>query len=165
MVRAEGYAFAHVYTKSIPVRLSADEIDEENCLPGAGSNMLRRSGAMSIRWLTNQEPTIRPPPPDDSVQSKLQRRPSSIFARSYRPCCLLIVIGMLFITGSLVPAVWRAVGRDGICGVFSLAQYILPWGCWLLGVWSLDIAVNASVDQRQYMSLWCKGDTKSFSGS
>lgn len=55
------------------------------------------------------------------------------FARSIRPCHIFIFLGVLTILGSLIPAIWRSVARDDISGGFSLAQYILGVGVFVIG--------------------------------
>lgn len=53
--------------------------------------------------------------------------------RSIRTCHIFIFLGFLTIVGSLVPAIWRSVARDDISGGFSLAQYILGVGVFVIG--------------------------------
>lgn len=53
--------------------------------------------------------------------------------RSIRPCYVLIFLGLLTILGSLVPAVWRSISHNDISGGFSLAQYILGVGVFVIG--------------------------------
>ena len=54
-------------------------------------------------------------------------------AKSIRPCYILMFLGFLTILGSLIPAIWRSVARDDISGGFSLAQYILGVGVFVIG--------------------------------
>ena len=49
------------------------------------------------------------------------------------PCYLLIFLGFLTIVGSLVPGLWRASSRNDLSGGFSLAQYILGVGIFVVG--------------------------------
>ena len=53
--------------------------------------------------------------------------------RRYRPCYLLISLGLLSIIGSLAPALWRAMARKDVSGAFTLAQYILAVGIFVVG--------------------------------
>ena len=53
--------------------------------------------------------------------------------RSIRPCYVLIFLGLLTIVGSLVPALWRSISHNDIAGGFSLAQYILGVGVFVIG--------------------------------
>lgn len=55
------------------------------------------------------------------------------FTRSIRTCHIFIFLGFLTILGSLVPAIWRSVARNDISGGFSLAQYILGVGVFVIG--------------------------------
>ena len=50
-----------------------------------------------------------------------------------RTCHILIFLGFLTILGSLIPALWRSVARNDIQGGFSLAQYILGVGVFIIG--------------------------------
>ena len=49
------------------------------------------------------------------------------------PCYLLIFLGVLTVIGSLVPGLWRAISRNDLSGGFSLAQYILGVGIFVVG--------------------------------
>lgn len=53
--------------------------------------------------------------------------------RSVRPCYTLIALGILTIVGSLAPAIWRSAKRNDLSGGFSLAQYILGAGVFIIG--------------------------------
>ena len=50
-----------------------------------------------------------------------------------RPCYILIILGFLSIVGSLAPAIWRANVQDDLSGGFTLAQYILGVGIFVVG--------------------------------
>lgn len=50
-----------------------------------------------------------------------------------RTCLILAFFGFLTILGSLIPALWRSVARNDIQGGFSLAQYILGVGVFIIG--------------------------------
>ena len=58
---------------------------------------------------------------------KNEKRPS------IPPCYLLIFLGFLTVIGSLVPGLWRASSRNDLSGGFSLAQYILGMGIFIVG--------------------------------
>ena len=50
-----------------------------------------------------------------------------------RLCHIIILLGLLTIVGSLVPAFWRSTARNDISGGFSIAQYILAVGVFVVG--------------------------------
>ena len=56
-----------------------------------------------------------------------------LFSETIKPCHVLIFLGFLTILGSLIPALWRSVARHDIQGGFSLAQYILGVGVFVVG--------------------------------
>ncbi len=58
---------------------------------------------------------------------KTKKRPS------IPPCYLLIFLGLLTVIGSLIPGLWRANSRNDLSGGFSLAQYILGVGIFVVG--------------------------------
>ena len=53
--------------------------------------------------------------------------------RGLRPCHTIILLGLLTIISSLVPAFWRSTARNDISGGFSIAQYILAVGVFVVG--------------------------------
>ncbi len=53
--------------------------------------------------------------------------------RNIRICYTLIFLGLLTIIGSLVPAVWRSIHSNDLSGGFTLAQYILGVGMFVIG--------------------------------
>ena len=55
------------------------------------------------------------------------------FRRKIRPCYVLLALGVLTIVGSLTPALWRSMDRDDLSGGFTLAQYILGVGVFVVG--------------------------------
>ena len=55
------------------------------------------------------------------------------FLNLLRTCHTLIFLGFLTILGSLIPALWRSVARNDIQGGFSMAQYILGVGVFVIG--------------------------------
>lgn len=52
---------------------------------------------------------------------------------SIPPCYLLIFLGLLTVIGSLVPGLWQARSRNDLSGGFTLAQYILGVGIFVVG--------------------------------
>ena len=58
------------------------------------------------------------------------------FWKTIRTCHFLIFLGFLTVLGSLIPALWRSVVRHDIQGGFSLAQYILGVGVFVVGCMS-----------------------------
>ena len=53
--------------------------------------------------------------------------------RKIRPCYVLLALGVLTIVGSLTLALWRSMDRDDLSGGFTLAQYILGVGVFVVG--------------------------------
>ena len=49
------------------------------------------------------------------------------------PCYVLIFLGLLTVIGSLLPGIWRASSSNDLSGGFSLAQYILGVGIFIVG--------------------------------
>ena len=66
--------------------------------------------------------------PHDLEKAQQARRQQVI-----RPCYIIILLGLLTIVGSLVPAFWRSIARNDISGGFSIAQYILAVGVFVVG--------------------------------
>ena len=60
-------------------------------------------------------------------KKKTKKRPS------IPPCYLLIVLGLLTVIGSLLPGLWQASSRNDLSGGFTLAQYILGVGIFVVG--------------------------------
>ena len=52
---------------------------------------------------------------------------------SIPPCYLLIFLGLLTVIGSLVSGLWQASSRNDLSGGFTLAQYILGVGIFVVG--------------------------------
>ena len=50
-----------------------------------------------------------------------------------RACYIFILLGVFTIVGSLASALWRSIDRDDVSGGFSLAQYILGVGVFVIG--------------------------------
>lgn len=65
---------------------------------------------------------------DDSVANFIYR-----LRRKIRPCYVLLALGVLTVVGSLTPALWRSIDRDDLSGGFTLAQYILGVGVFVVG--------------------------------
>ena len=53
--------------------------------------------------------------------------------KSIPPCYVLIFLGILTVIGSLLPGLWRASSRNDLSGGFTLAQYILGVGIFVVG--------------------------------
>ncbi len=66
--------------------------------------------------------------PHDPEKVQQTRRQQGI-----RPCHIIILLGLLTIVSSLVPAFWRSTARNDISGGFSIAQYILAVGVFIVG--------------------------------
>ena len=66
--------------------------------------------------------------PHDPEKAQETRRQQRI-----RPCHVIILLGLLSIVGSLVPALWRSSARNDIAGGFSMTQYILAVGIFVVG--------------------------------
>ena len=54
-------------------------------------------------------------------------------ALKIRACYIFILLGVFTIVGSLASALWRSIDRDDMSGGFSLAQYILGVGVFVIG--------------------------------
>ncbi len=76
------------------------------------------------RWPYSEQYTI--------LQKSLRLRFRRL-VKLIRTCHILIFLGFLTILGSLAPALWRSVARNDIQGGFSLAQYILGVGVFVIG--------------------------------
>lgn len=83
-------------------------------------------------WLPFSELAVGPHTQYSHVQHSSTAKVRRI-AKSIRPCYIFIFLGFLTILGSLIPAIWRSVARDDISGGFSLAQYILGVGVFVIG--------------------------------
>lgn len=87
--------------------------------------------------------TTHAPQPPTAILDNLQETESPFIATSHttniekwssiRPCYLLIFLGLLTVIGSLLPGLWRAISRNDLSGGFSLAQYILGVGIFVVG--------------------------------
>ena len=101
-------------------------------LPQPGSKCLvqdaEQSNTLSSAFITNSNTPRR------SLLTKVPSRLSYRGAwRNIPTCYTLIAFGLLTIIGSLVPAVWRSIHSNDISGGFTLAQYILGVGVFVIG--------------------------------
>ncbi|MCJ1458337.1 hypothetical protein MMC28_008708 [Mycoblastus sanguinarius] len=107
-------------------------------VPGATSEAFPASSypfwvpATFLSFLRHQTPTL-------SSMPKSRTR--------IRPCYILIVLGFLTIVGSLAPALWRSADRDDLSGGFSLGQYILGVGVFVIGC---AVAIHSKT-----CTCWC----------
>ena len=69
---------------------------------------------------------------DKGLQRSLKSR-SRRFSNPIKTCYILIFLGVLTVLGSLIPALWRSIAHNDIQGGFSLAQYILGVGVFVIG--------------------------------
>lgn len=70
--------------------------------------------------------------PDKGLKRSLTSR-SRRFSNPIKTCYILIFLGVLTVLGSLIPALWRSIAHNDIQGGFSLAQYILGVGVFVIG--------------------------------
>ena len=93
---------------------------------------------------TNPEASTRSLPQPPSVNSDILNEaecPSTATRHTRKtkkrpsipPCYLLIFLGLLTIIGSLLPGLWRASSRNDLSEGFTLAQYILGVGIFVVG--------------------------------
>ncbi len=68
-----------------------------------------------------------------SINANPKRISPMRFTYGVRPCYILVFLGFLSIAGSLAPAIWRANTQDDLSGGFTLAQYILGVGIFVVG--------------------------------
>lgn len=66
------------------------------------------------------------------IRDSLRSKPKTVW-RSMRTCYVLIFLGFLTIIGSLIPALWRSINRNDVSGGFSIAQYVLGVGIFVVG--------------------------------
>ena len=75
--------------------------------------------------------------PKVSRRSLLRKVPLRLsYTKAWRDiatCYTLIALGLLTIIGSLVPAMWRSIHSNNVSGGFTLAQYILGVGVFVIG--------------------------------
>lgn len=77
--------------------------------------------------------TLPPPVPCNKLKQALCINRLKPFYRCIRPCHVLIALGFFTIVGSLGPAIWRSTNQNDISGGFSLGQYILGAGVFVIG--------------------------------
>ena len=94
---------------------------------------LRDVPLQQASWLPFSELALWPYPQRYSNARRSLTPRFGQIARSIRACHVFIFLGFLTIVGSLVPAIWRSVARNDISGGFSLAQYILGVGVFVIG--------------------------------
>ena len=70
-----------------------------------------------------------------------------------RPCYAIISLGFVFITGSLVSAVWRTKAANDFSGGISVAQYILGVGAIVLGSMIGLHAIRCTCWQRRHVLI------------
>ena len=91
--------------------------------PGASTS---RTPQLPTADLNNLEEAENP--------SAVRRHTKEIKKRTYiPPCYLLIFLGLLTVIGSLIPGLWRASSDNDLSGGFTLAQYILGVGIFVVG--------------------------------
>ena len=97
--------------------LDEDKVDQSN---GTGSDSTTLVASIS---------------PTDSRPSTFHEilLPPKQYTLGVRPCYILICLGIITIVGSLAPALWRANVHDDLSGGFTLAQYILGVGIFIVG--------------------------------
>jgi hypothetical protein len=77
--------------------------------------------------------TLPLPVPCNKLKQALCTNRSKWFYSCIRPCHVLIAMGFFTIVGSLAPAIWRSTNQNDISGGFSLGQYILGAGVFVIG--------------------------------
>ena len=103
----------HARTEQTAVIFNGDDIELADIDTGLGSQSLSAGPELSI--------------------STTMALPGLQYLRRIRPCYTLIFLGLLTVLGSLVPALWRSITRNDISGGFTLAQYILGVGIFVVG--------------------------------
>lgn len=100
----------------------------------------RRRRFDPVRQHVDTSPLSNQSPRDSRVEDPVLENqvitiPASATAQvpQTQTCYVLIFLGVLTIIGSLIPAIWRSVTRNDIQGGFSLAQYILGVGVFVIG--------------------------------
>ena len=101
-------------------------------LPQPESNCLlqdaEQSNTLPSAFTTNSNT------PQRSILTKVLLRLSYQKAwRNIPTCYSLIAFGLLTIIGSLFPAMWRSIHSNDVSGGFTLAQYILGVGVFVIG--------------------------------
>ncbi len=110
----------------------------------SGNQLIATAAPSSIPFvelqITTQHPWLPyselPRWPESEQYSRVQRSLRLRSRRNLKPirtCHILILLGFCTVVGSLIPALWRSVARNDIQGGFSLAQYILGVGVFIIG--------------------------------
>jgi len=77
--------------------------------------------------------TLPAPVTCTQLKTALFTRRSMGLYRYIQPCHVLMALGFITIIGSLAPAIWRSTKQNDISGGFSLGQYILGAGIFVIG--------------------------------
>lgn len=98
--------------------------------PGSGFNIHQDpwTPLEGIHELHEQAPVL-----DTHLTASNLKNPTSLpILRKVRTCHILILLGFLTITGSLAPAVWRLADGQHWSDGFSMAQYVLEVGVFVV---------------------------------
>lgn len=97
------------------------------------TQLAERQLALQQSWLPSSEHPCWPYPKQYTLLRRSLKVRCRRFLKSIKTCHSLIFLGFLTILGSLIPALWRSVAHNDIQGGFSLAQYILGVGVFIIG--------------------------------
>ena len=89
--------------------------------------------SIQLRQLSSEEPLASNHLRSSSTHRIVNRTQFRHLRFTLRPCYILIILGAITVFGSLGPALWRSTARDDIEGGFSLGQYILGVGIFVVG--------------------------------
>ena len=119
-------AWSRFLNFSSPIKLQRSQNDDRN-LPL--QDLENHSGQSRVS-LDSTSPSSS----TANVSSNLTTsRAVNISCKGIRPCYILIILGILTIIISLAPAIWRSTTSKDLSGGFSLAQYILGVGVFVVG--------------------------------
>lgn len=135
------FAFANLSQRIWPIAITQSN---DPCM---GTNSHTITGSIELDTLQSDRScegsTSRAPQQPTAILDNLQDTDSPFTAMSHTrtpekrpsipPCYLLIFLGFITVIGSLVPGLWRARSRNDLSGGFSLAQYILGVGIFIVG--------------------------------
>ena len=112
--------------------------DSEVCIDigdtSHGSRSVSDLGACCSHQARNSQPAVVPVNNETCESEQLSKlKVSWDPGMRIRPCYILVAFGVLTIICSLIPAIWRSSDRHDISGGFSLAQYILGVGVFVIG--------------------------------
>lgn len=79
------------------------------------------------------DPPCLPISPGTSQSQAARSKKSKSSPGRIRPCYILVFLGSFTIAGSLIPALWLSIARRDMSNGFSLAQYILGLGVFIVG--------------------------------